>query len=62
MVERLEQIAKDIANSRVRLSHPLMNKQTRQDIIDEAKRMEIIEKNLLDVISDLKEKLDELRG
>ena len=62
MIQQLEQIANEIANSRVRLSNPFMGKQTRQDIIDEGKRMEYIEVNLRRTISDLKDKLDELRG
>jgi hypothetical protein len=53
MIEDLKQIANEIANSRVRLASPLMEKQSRQDIIDEAKRMESIEANLRNAIAKL---------
>lgn len=58
MVERLKQIASEIANSRVRLSHPFMDAQTRNDIIAECKRLEKIELNLRKTISDLEEKIN----
>lgn len=60
MITELKEIARQIANHRVRLSHPYEGKQTRQDIIDEAKRMEATESSLYQVIYQLEEKIKEL--
>lgn len=57
MITELKNIASQIANHRVRLSHPYQGKQTRQDILDEVKRMEATEINLLNIISQLEAKI-----
>ena len=60
MITELKDIARQIANLRVRLSHPYDDKQTRQDIIDEAKRLGNIESCLHGLITELQEKINEL--
>jgi hypothetical protein len=40
MITELKEIARQISSHRVRLLHPFLGKQTRQDIIDEANAME----------------------
>lgn len=59
MITDLEQIASEIANSRVRL---LNGKQSPQDIVDEVKQLEGVEYNLRKLISKLKDTLDEMRS
>ncbi|MCX6216514.1 hypothetical protein [Spirosoma sp.] len=58
MITELKNIAREIANSRVRLSHPYQGKQTRQDILDEAKRLENVELTLHRLITQLEEKIE----
>jgi hypothetical protein len=60
MITELENIAIQIANARVRLSSPYQGKQTKEDISNEAKNLEILELQLRNLISELKDKLDEL--
>jgi hypothetical protein len=49
-IEEFKKITDEIANTRVRLAHPV-GKQNRQDVIDEAKRMENVELGLRKLIS-----------
>lgn len=60
MIEPLKQVANEIANSRVRLAHPLLGNQTKQDILDEVKNMENIESQLRCAISELEIKVKEI--
>ena len=60
MIENLKRIADEIANSRVRLSRPMQGKQDRQDIIDEAKRLENLERDLRKYVSELQDKIQGL--
>jgi hypothetical protein len=62
MLENLKEIAQQIANSRTRLSHPFEDKQNRQTIIDEAKRMEAIEISLRREITNMENILKDLLG
>jgi len=60
MITELKNIAIQIANARVRLSSPYQGKQTKEDILNEAKNLESLELQLRNLISELKDKLDEL--
>lgn len=60
MITDLEYIANEIANARVRLSNPYQGKQTKDDILNEAKNLESLESQIRNIISELKNKLNEL--
>ena len=60
MITDLEYIANEIANARVRLSSPFQGKQTKDDILNEAKNLESLESQLRNITSELKNKLNEL--
>lgn len=60
MIEDLKRVADEIANSRVRLAHPMLGDQSRQDILEEVKRIEHIEAYLRKCISVLEDKNKEL--
>lgn len=60
MITELKNIANQIANARVRLSSPYQGKQTKDDIINEARNLESLESQLRNLISELGDKLNEL--
>jgi len=60
MITELENIANQLANARVRLSSPYQDKQTKDDILNEAKNLESLESSLRNLIYELKDKLNEL--
>ena len=61
MIEDLERVANEIANSRVRLAHPILGEQSREDVLEEVKRLEHIEVYLRKCISVLDDKNTELK-
>ncbi len=60
MITDLKNIANEMANMRVRLLTPFQGKQTREDIIKEAKHLENIESQLRLIAIKFKDELKKL--